>query len=76
MHTKISSLFAWANKIGDANINNRILAKVMPLLMREQVVLTHAMIEKGEFPQLSEEIYNAIKESAENLLNASYEEGE
>lgn len=75
MQQRMLELFDWANKIGDANINNRILAKVMPLLMQERIVLTDSMIKEGRIPNVSEEIYNAIQESAESLLETKYEGG-
>jgi hypothetical protein len=75
MQQRMLELFDWANKIGDANINNRILAKVMPLLMQERIVLTDSMIKERRIPNVSEEIYNAIQESAESLLETKYEGG-
>ncbi|MDD2904983.1 MAG: hypothetical protein WBK95_00665 [Sulfurimonas sp.] len=75
MSRDIKPLFDWANKIGDANINNRILAKAMPALIAAKFVLTDTMIREDISFDVPYDIFDVLKKSAEELLNASYEEG-
>jgi hypothetical protein len=75
MNKEIKPIFDWANKIGDANINNRILAKVMPALIQAKITLTDNMINENTKIEVPQNIYNIIKSSAENLLGVPFEEG-
>lgn len=74
MNKKIKPIFDWANKIGDANINNRILAKAMPALVEAKITLTDLIIHENSVLEVPQKIYDIIKNSAENLLGASFEE--
>ena len=72
MTKDIKPLFKWANKIGDANINNRILAKVMPHLIMAKITLTDAMIQSEKSIEVPQELYDLIKKSTESLLGSEY----
>ena len=74
MNKEIKPIFDWANTIGDANINNRILAKVMPALMQANITLTDSMIKENAGLEVPQNIYDIIKINAENLLGALFEE--
>ena len=74
MSKDVRPIFDWANTIGDANINNRILAKVIPLLVEVKIILTDSMIQENKNIMVPENVFNAIKDNAENLLNAKYQE--
>lgn len=74
MSKDITVVFNWANTLGDANINNRILAKVMPEMIKEKIKITDTMIKSGELIEVSEDTFELIKKSAESLLDATYPE--
>lgn len=76
MNKEIKPIFDWANRIGDANINNRIIAKAMPALIQAKIILTDNMIKEAKGTQVPENIYNIIKSSAEDLLGTPYQEVE
>lgn len=74
MKTDVRNLFKWANEIGDANINNRILAKAMPALIKAKIIITDTMLRGNETIEVPQDIYEIIKESAQELLKSTYEE--
>jgi len=76
MHKEIKPIFDWANMVGDANINNRILAKAMPALLQANVILTDSMIKENEGLQVAQNIYDIIKSNAESLLGIPFQEEE
>ena len=76
MKKDIKPIFNWANTIGDANINNRILAKVIPFLVKEKITLTDSMLQIEESIEVPQNIYDLIKTNAQELLGAKYKEEE
>jgi electron transfer flavoprotein alpha/beta subunit len=74
MRKDVKVVFRWANSIGDANITHRILGKAMPLLVKEGVLLTDEMINGSDTLDVSNEVYEIIKRSAENLLATTFNE--
>ena len=74
MTKDVKPVFDWANTIGDANINNRILAKVMPSLLEAKISLTDTSIIQSKEIEVSQDIYDIIKKSAEALLATEFKE--
>ncbi len=74
MNKDVKPIFDWANTIGDANINNRILGKVIPVLIKTKIVLTDSMIQEQPTIMVPQNVYDAIKDSTENLLATQYQE--
>lgn len=72
MSNDVKVIFDWANQIGDSNINNRILAKVIHQLMEEKITLTDSIINESQEIIVSQNLYNAIKNGAEILLGVEY----
>lgn len=68
----LKPLFIWARNHGDANIYDRILMKVMPQLLKENIKLTSEFIENTEVIKISNELYNLILEKTEELIGAKY----
>lgn len=68
----LKPLFIWARDHGDANIYDRILMKVMPQLLKENIKLTSEFIENTEVIEISNELYNLILEKTEELIGAKY----
>ncbi len=75
MTKNLKPLFLWAKTKGDANIYDRILIKIIPELLKENVLLTTQIIESSESIYVSEAIYTLTVSKTEELLNAQYEEG-
>jgi hypothetical protein len=73
MNKDAKPIFDWANSIGDANINNRILAKAMPVLVEMKIILTDSMIKEERNIIVPQKVYNVIKDNAESLLGAKYQ---
>ena len=74
MSKNVKPIFDWANERGDANITNRISAKVIPVLVEAKIILTDSMIKEKPVITVPQNVYNAIKDNAENLLDTHYEE--
>jgi hypothetical protein len=70
----VKPIFDWANRIGDANINNRILGKVLPVLIEAKIVLTDSMIQEQSTIIVPQHVYDAIREDTQNLLATQYQE--
>ena len=65
-------IFDWAKAHGDANIYDRILMKLMPELLKENIRLTSETIENSEKIEVSDEIYDLIVQKAEELTGVKY----
>jgi hypothetical protein len=72
MSKDIKPIFLWAKQNGDANIYDRILMKVMPQLLKEDIKLTHDDIENLEHIEVSNELYELILEKSQELVGAKY----
>ncbi|MEA3290407.1 MAG: hypothetical protein U9Q04_09545 [Campylobacterota bacterium] len=72
MRKDIKPIFKWAKQNGDANIYDRILMKVMPNLIKENLKLTSKMIENSETIEVSTEVYDLIVTKAEELVGVKY----
>ena len=68
----LKPLFNWAKQNGDANIHDRILMKVMPQLINENIKLTSDIIENSETIEISNELYQLILNKTEELIGAKY----
>jgi hypothetical protein len=65
-------LFDWAVNNGDANIIQRIMAKNLPLLIANDFCISEEKIANSETLEVSEDIYQKIKSSTEDLVGAKY----
>lgn len=72
MRKDVKPIFVWAQSIGDANINNRILSKVMPSLIEAKLSFTDSTIRESETLEVDAKIYEQIKTNAELLDINSY----
>lgn len=68
----LKPLFNWARDNGDANIYDRILMKVMPQFINENIHLTSQSIESSESINISEELYELVLQKTEELVGAKY----
>lgn len=68
----LKPLFNWARDNGDANIYDRILMKVMPQFINENIHLTSQLIESSESINISEELYELVLQKTEELVGAKY----
>lgn len=69
----LKPIFDWARQNGDANIYDRILMKVMPQLIKENIKLTADFICNSEIIEVKEEIYELIKQKAQELLDKKFD---
>lgn len=69
----IKPIFDWAIKNGDANIVDRIIVKIIPQIIKENIQLTTKSIKSSEKIEVNEEFYNLTKEKAEELVGSSFD---
>lgn len=74
MKKDVKPIFDWAKQNGDANIYDRILMKVMPSLLKDGIKLTSSVIEESKNIEVSLEIYELIKQKAQELVDKKIEE--
>lgn len=69
MRTDVGALFEWIRENGEVKAIDRVLLKVMLLLVRHKIVLTASMIERMETgPELPDEIVRALVKAAEEVV--------
>ena len=73
MNKNVKPIFDWAKANGDANIYDRILMKVMPQLLKENIKITSNTINESVTIEVSSELYNLIKEKAQELINKNFD---
>jgi hypothetical protein len=65
----VKAIFDWARENGEVKAVDRILIKVMLVLIRNKITLTAAAIEKMEARMdLPDELYRAIVVAAESVV--------
>jgi hypothetical protein len=65
----VKAIFDWARDNGEVKAVDRILIKVMLVLIRNKITLTAAAIEKMEARMdLPDELYSAIVAAAESVV--------
>lgn len=72
MKKNIKPLFTWAKKNADANINDRILIKVMPQLLKENIQITSKIINSSDSLEIPEKLYDLVVQKAEELVGVKY----
>ena len=70
----IKPIFEWAKLNGDATINDRIVVKLLPQLVKHNFKITPELVESSEMVEVSSELYELIKNTAQELVGSSYEE--
>lgn len=73
MQKDLKELFNWARLNGDANIYDRILMKVMPQLLKENIKLTTQIIHESQTILVSQELYELIKVKTEELIEKKFD---
>lgn len=73
MNNDVKPIFDWAKTNGDANIYDRILMKVMPQLLKENIKITSNTINESVTIEVSSELYNLIKDKAQELINKNFD---
>ena len=68
----IKPIFLWAREKGDAKIYDRILMKVVPELVKNNIQLTSEFIDGNETIEVPSEIYELILVKAEELIGEKY----
>ncbi len=68
----IKPIFEWAIKNGEAKIVDRILVKLLPQLLKAHSNITAASVEESAVINVSAELYELVKKSAEELVGRSY----
>lgn len=73
MNKDVKPIFDWAKTNGDANIYDRILMKVMPQLLKENIKITSNTINESVTIEVSSELYNLITDKAQELINKNFD---
>jgi hypothetical protein len=68
----IKPIFLWAKEKGDANIYDRIIMKVLPQLLQENIQLTSDLVEESNEVLVSDELYSLLQIKTEELIGAKY----
>ncbi|HRF56011.1 MAG TPA: hypothetical protein PLV58_01310 [Campylobacterales bacterium] len=68
----IKPIFEWAIKNGEAKIVDRILVKLLPQLLKAHSNITAADVKESAVINVSAELYELVKKSAEELIGSSF----
>lgn len=68
----LKPLFLWAKERGDANIYDRILIKLIPELLKEDIQLTTQIIENSQNIYVPITIYHLAIAKVEELIGIKY----
>ncbi len=68
----LKPLFLWAKERGDANIYDRILIKLIPELLKENIQLTTQIIDNSETIYVPSNIYDLAIVKVEELISIKY----
>lgn len=74
MTKNLKPLFLWAKERGDANIYDRILIKIIPVLLKENIHLTTNNIDSSDTIEVSQEVYDFVLIKTQELVNELYKE--
>ena len=70
----IKPIFTWAIKNGDVKIVTRILIKLLPFFIKDGLEITEDIINNSEALEVSENLYDLVKSTTEDLVGISYKE--
>lgn len=73
MQYDLKPLFNWAKSKGDANIYDRILVKIVPVLLKNNFQITTQIIETSNEILVPNEVYQLTLEKAQELVGEKYE---
>jgi hypothetical protein len=68
----IKPIFLWAKEKGDANIYDRIIMKVLPQLLQENIQLTSDLVEESNEILVSDDLYSLVLNKTEQLVGVKY----
>lgn len=69
----IKPLFSWAVNNGEAKIIDRILVKLMPELLKQNIKIDQNILNDKNSFLVNESIYNKIKDVTEQLVDKKFE---
>lgn len=69
----IKPIFDWAVQNGEAKIVDRILVKTLPLFLKAKHTISLETIETSKTIEVSSELYDVVKSTAEELIGSSYQ---
>ncbi len=70
----IKPLFTWAIKNGESKIVDRILVKTLPQFLKAHCTITMDAIQTAHIISVPSELYDIVKNMAEELIGSSYQE--
>lgn len=68
----VLDVLSWAERNGEAKIVDRILVKIMPQLLKNNLQLTSVSLKQMDSLEVSHELYELIKKTAEDTVGQSY----
>ena len=68
----IKPIFNWAVENGEAKIVSRILMKLLPHIIKNELIITEEMVNSAKTLEVSDELYHLVKETAEEIVGNSY----
>ncbi len=70
----IKPIFEWAKLNGDASVIDRIVIKLLPAFIQHDFKITSQLIESSENIEVSDELYELILSTAQELVGSSFKE--
>jgi len=70
----IKPIFEWAKLNGDASVIDRIVIKLLPAFIQQDFKITSQLIESSENIEVSDELYELILSTAQELVGSSFKE--
>ncbi len=70
----IKPIFEWAKSNGDAAIIDRIMIKLLPEFIKYNFKITVQEISSSETIEVSDELYDLVENTAQELVGSSYED--
>jgi hypothetical protein len=73
MEKNIKPIFDWAVANGEAKIVDRILIKLLPQFIKAGYKITENTIYESDTVEVSDELFNLVKDTAEEFVGSSYQ---
>ena len=68
----IKPILNWAVANGEAKVIDRILMKLLPQFIKNNLEITENIVKSSDTLEVSDELYNLVKDMAEELVGSSF----
>ena len=74
LNKNIKPILNWASANGEAKITDRILMKLLPQFLEENLQITDKIINSEQTIKVSDELYELVENMAEELVGSSFKD--